>query len=76
MTTTLAVHDPRTIGERLQRRRLEVRALRIEQVLVALDERVHAHKAAGFVPPALARAIRDFRLELVDLHDRLAAGAL
>lgn len=72
MTSTVAAAGARSLGETLQRRRLEARAQRVEQVVAALEERVQVREAAGFVPASLRLAICDFRLQLVELRGRLA----
>jgi len=72
MTSTVAAASACSLDETLQRRRLEARAQRVEQVVAALEERVQVREAAGFVPAPLRLAIRDFRLQLVELRGRLA----
>ncbi len=63
-----------TLGERLQRCRLEARVHRVELVVAALEDQRQAREAAGFVPEPLQLAIRDFRRELHELQDQLALG--
>lgn len=65
---SIAAATDQTLGGALQRRRREVRAYRVEQVVAALEERVHIREATGFVPPALRLAIRDFQAELAELR--------
>jgi hypothetical protein len=65
--------DPSTLGGALERRRLEVRALRLERVLAILHRRAATTDAAT-TERALHRAIRDFQQELDDVHEHLHAS--
>ncbi|QEC47949.1 hypothetical protein FSW04_10460 [Baekduia soli] len=60
-----------TLGSALERRRLEVRAGRMEQVLAALRRRESIYAKEGAVPPPLRAAIRDFGLELDAVRGQL-----
>ncbi len=62
-----------TLGARLERDRLERRALRLEHVIGAL--RTLAHQRAtrqGRVPPSLERSLSDFDRELATIRAQLA----
>jgi hypothetical protein len=75
-TRTLSSHpapapqgESRTLGRDLERRRLEVRAHRLELVLRALRDR--GDEATGErVPPGLEAAIHEFRTELGRVNAR------
>jgi hypothetical protein len=61
------------IGAELERRRLEDRAGRMEQVLAALRERgVYRHAETGRTPAPLGAAIEDFSAELSRVRSKLA----
>jgi hypothetical protein len=56
----------------LERRRIEHRARRVEQVLAALRARARAREATGGpVPAPLWHAVRGFEAELETVRDRL-----
>lgn len=64
---------PQSIGATLERRRLELRARQLEQVLAVLRRRVRA----GAAEPARAgfgRVIGDYGAELAQIRSRLEAG--
>ena len=72
MTITIPFEDALTLGESLERQRLEHRVRRVEQVVVALEQRLRVHAAIVVVPAPLRLAIGDFRLQLRELRRRLA----
>jgi hypothetical protein len=59
-----------TVGEDLERCRLEHRARRLRLVIDALRERASA-SADGSIPPAMRRALADFSTELAHVRARL-----
>lgn len=59
----------RSLGSQLERDRLEKRARRVRQVIVALRERANARE--GGAPRPLVAAIEDFGRELADLERQL-----
>jgi hypothetical protein len=60
-----------SIGYRLERDRLEQRAVRVRQVIHALRERAESRDTAGGAPRPLRAAIEDFGRELAELERRL-----
>jgi hypothetical protein len=70
-----ATRDPQTIGADLERRRLQHRALRIERVLVVLQERKTLGLRSGSRPAALDQAIAGFGAELAAVRERLVRMA-
>jgi hypothetical protein len=72
MAAKLPIPQPRSIGYCLERRRLEHRAERIEQVLAALRARARTRGPMGeHVPAPLAQALHGFEAELAAVRDRL-----
>jgi len=71
MTIILPSEDASTLGESLERQRLEDRVRRTEQVVAALEERLRVYAAIGAVPAPLRLATGDFRLQLRELRRRL-----
>jgi hypothetical protein len=59
-----------TVGQDLERHRLEHRARRLRLVIDALRERASA-SADGSIPPALHRALAEFSTELAHVRARL-----
>jgi hypothetical protein len=74
-SSTLTVHaarGSRSLGRELERDRLERRAARVRQVIVALRERAAARDGElGTAPRPLTAAIEDFGRELAELERRL-----
>jgi hypothetical protein len=64
-----------TIGQELERRRLEHRAQRLEAALRALHVRAADQGRRGAVPPGLSEAIGDFAAELAAVRARIDALA-
>jgi len=75
MTTIASPPRPTapTLGRELERHRLEHRAHRIEQVLIALRDRETWRQQQGHVPAPLRQAIRGFEDELAALRARIDA---
>lgn len=67
--TSSTTGTSRSLGRRLERDRLEQRAVRVRQVIHALRERADAREGAA--PRPLQAAIQDFARELEDLERRL-----
>jgi hypothetical protein len=61
----------RSLGSQLERDRLEKRAARVRQVIVALRERAAVRDGSGGAPRPLTAAIEDFGRELSELERRL-----
>jgi hypothetical protein len=63
---------PLSIGDRLERDRLERRAVRLEAVVAALRARMHAYDASGAqIPRPLRDAAVTFQQDLAGIHRRL-----
>lgn len=60
-----------SLTHRLERDRLEQRAVRVRQVIHALRERADSRDTAGGAPRPLRAAIEDFGRELAELERRL-----
>jgi hypothetical protein len=60
-----------TLGEMLERRRLEIRIHRVQRVIGALQDRHRARGRHGAAPSALGQTIEDFAYELAELRRRL-----
>jgi hypothetical protein len=70
---TAVALSPVSLAATLERDRLAHRVRRLEAVLDALTDRaLHRGEAGDRVPPALERAIADFRIELRAVRWRLA----
>lgn len=65
-------HPDMTLGNGLERQRLEHRIAHIRKVLGALEDRAELSSHGGTVPPALTEAIRDFSAELSRMNRRHA----
>lgn len=70
--------DPRpeqhlTLASELEARRLEHRARRLDLVVEALQDRVHAYRRNGHVPAPLQDAVTELSRRLRDDRARLAA---
>jgi hypothetical protein len=73
VTSTTTV-SPRTLGEALERDRLELRVRRVTVAVALLRERVRGHRAELAAPPRqLLRAIADFEAQIEALSGRLSA---
>ncbi|MEA2305471.1 MAG: hypothetical protein QOH43_2751 [Solirubrobacteraceae bacterium] len=66
-----AVWGGASLGDMLERRRLEMRIHRIQRVLRALQDRHAIRLRGGKVPPPLGHTIEEFGRELADLRRRL-----
>lgn len=65
--------DVPTLGARLERERLQVRAQRLDRVIVALRDRaVYRHDATGATPAPLKAAMADFDHERKRVRRQLA----
>jgi tetraprenyl-beta-curcumene synthase len=64
-----------SLGHRLERDRLERRAVRVKQVIRALRERANAREGDSATPRPLTAAIEDFGRELAELERRLRQPA-
>jgi hypothetical protein len=64
-------HHDASFGATLERRRLEFRARRLEQVVTALQHRELRHRHDGHVPVPLAHAIAGFSSEMAAVRHRL-----
>lgn len=63
---------PLTLGDRLERDRLERRAVRLEAVVAALRARMYAYDASGAeIPRPLRDAAATFQQDLAGIHRRL-----
>ena len=62
---------PPSVGQTLERQRLEHRIRRVEQGLAALEHRATLRTRQG-APPPLTHAVREFSAELSRLNGRLA----
>lgn len=73
--TSSPAHPQSTLAYRLERDRLERRAVRVRQVIRALRERAAVRDDGGGAPRPLAVAIEDFGRELAELERRLRGTA-
>jgi hypothetical protein len=64
-----------SLAHRLERDRLEQRAVRVRQVIHALRERAGVRDGGGSAPRPLTAAIEDFGRELAELERRLRDSA-
>jgi len=62
-----------TIGDELERYRLERRALRLEFLIALLGERSHTRSRPGPGGPALERRLNELRRELARIRSKLDA---
>jgi hypothetical protein len=70
--TLIATASPNTLGEQLERDRLERRVRRLTVAVALLRERVSAYRPELGTPPRhLRRAIADFEAQLEALSSRL-----
>jgi hypothetical protein len=70
--TSIATASPHTLGEELERDRLERRVRRVTVAVAVLRERVSAHRPElGRPPRHLLRAIADFEAQIEALSARL-----
>jgi hypothetical protein len=63
--------DARSIGGELERRRLEARVAKLQQVVGVLRRRAEGPLRAGYQPTGLRRTVEDFERELTDARRRL-----
>jgi hypothetical protein len=61
-----------TLGESLERQRLEHRLRRVKHALIALEERTTLRTDGDRMPAPLVGAVREFSAELSRLDQRLA----
>lgn len=70
--TSIATASPHTLGEELERDRLERRVRRVTVAVAVLRERVSAYRPELGTPPRhLRRAIADFETQIEALNVRL-----